>query len=241
MKKFHSQLGFTMIELLIVITILGILAVAVLSAINPIEQINRGRDTGSQSDSEQLLSAIDRYNAFQGFFPWQRNADDLDTSMMVDDTGVRVTSAEFDTGLPVEITADVTAAILDPEADPPVSLCHVLERLSTGNLVTDPTLCRGAQELKDSFVTRLQDEGTRTLYVYNGGQAGGSTYVCFIPQSGAFETSASDRCANIAAADPDPAVIGGGLPDDIGEAARNFLCAATGADGIPELPLSCLP
>ena len=64
------QSGFTMIELLVVIAILGILAVAVLSAINPIEQINRGRDTGSRSDAEQLLSAIDRYNAFNGYFPW---------------------------------------------------------------------------------------------------------------------------------------------------------------------------
>ena len=69
MKKLTTQLGFTMIELLIVITILGILAVAVLSAINPIEQIRRARDTSSQSDAEQLLSAIDRYNAFQGVFP----------------------------------------------------------------------------------------------------------------------------------------------------------------------------
>jgi len=68
--------GFTMIELLIVISILGILAVAVLSAINPVEQINRGRDTGSRSDAEQLLSGIDRFNAFQGFYPWQTGAGD---------------------------------------------------------------------------------------------------------------------------------------------------------------------
>lgn len=70
-KKLRKDRGFTMIELLIVISILGILAVAVLSAINPIEQINRGRDTGSQSDAEQLISAIDRYYAFNGTYPWQ--------------------------------------------------------------------------------------------------------------------------------------------------------------------------
>ncbi|EKD87098.1 MAG: hypothetical protein ACD_37C00044G0003, partial [uncultured bacterium] len=44
-----SESGFTLIELLIVITILGILATAVLAAINPLEQISRGRDTGSKS------------------------------------------------------------------------------------------------------------------------------------------------------------------------------------------------
>jgi prepilin-type N-terminal cleavage/methylation domain-containing protein len=69
MKK--RNLGFTMIELLIVIAVLGILAVAVLAAINPIEQINRGRDTGSRSDAEQLLSAVDRYYTVAGFYPWR--------------------------------------------------------------------------------------------------------------------------------------------------------------------------
>lgn len=71
MKLLKSLKGFTMIELLIVIAVLGILAVAVLAAINPIEQINRGRDTGSRSDSEQLLSAIDRFYTTQNYYPWQ--------------------------------------------------------------------------------------------------------------------------------------------------------------------------
>lgn len=74
MRKLSS--GFTLIELLIVIAVLGILAVAVLSAINPIEQINRSKDTGSRSDSEQLLSAIDRFYASQGYYPWQTGASD---------------------------------------------------------------------------------------------------------------------------------------------------------------------
>ena len=62
--------GFTLIELLIVIAVLGILAVAVLSAINPVEQINRSRDTGSQSDAEQLIGAVDRFYATNGYYPW---------------------------------------------------------------------------------------------------------------------------------------------------------------------------
>jgi len=71
-----AEKGFTMIELLIVIAVLGVLAVAVLSAINPIEQINRGRDTSTRSDLEQLLSAIDRHNAAVGLWPWQDLAGD---------------------------------------------------------------------------------------------------------------------------------------------------------------------
>lgn len=69
--------GFTMIELLIVIAILGILAVAVLSAINPLEQIRRGRDTGSRSDTEQLINALERFYAQRGFFPWQSSEADM--------------------------------------------------------------------------------------------------------------------------------------------------------------------
>lgn len=73
MKKNLSK-GFTLIELLIVIAVLGILAVAVLSAINPIEQINRSRDTGSRSDAEQLLGAIDRFYATAAYYPWRTGA-----------------------------------------------------------------------------------------------------------------------------------------------------------------------
>lgn len=64
------QAGFTMIELLVVISVIGVLAVAVLSSINPIEQINKGRDTRTRSDAAQLINAIDRYVAIHEEYPW---------------------------------------------------------------------------------------------------------------------------------------------------------------------------
>lgn len=84
MSNSKFKAGFTMIELLIVIAVLGVLATAVLSAINPIEQINRGRDTGSRSDSEQFLSAIDRYYTTQEMYPWQVGTDDLEETDAAD-------------------------------------------------------------------------------------------------------------------------------------------------------------
>lgn len=177
--------GFTMIELLIVITILGILAVAVLSAINPIEQINRGRDTGLQSDAEQLLSAIDRYNAFQQYYPWQDGQADQD--------GIPLAMSLFGTTTPASVTP----------------ACPISQRLSSGDDL-DPQVCIGSQELKESFITRTTDTDARGLFIYNRGQQGDSTYVCFMPQSGAFLNQAEDRCL-------------GTLPEDL-EVVRGIVC-----------------
>ena len=69
-KKLKRNLGFTLVELLIVIGLLGAIALIVIAAINPIEQSNRARDTRFKSDSAQLISAIDRYFAARQEFPW---------------------------------------------------------------------------------------------------------------------------------------------------------------------------
>lgn len=62
--------GFTMIELLIVMGILSVLAVGVLAAIDPVEQLNKSRDTGARSDSKNLLDAVERYYAVKELYPW---------------------------------------------------------------------------------------------------------------------------------------------------------------------------
>jgi len=66
----HLKRGFTLVELLIVMGLLGAIAMIVISAINPIEQTNRARDTRFKADGGQLISAIDRYFAARSEFPW---------------------------------------------------------------------------------------------------------------------------------------------------------------------------
>jgi prepilin-type N-terminal cleavage/methylation domain-containing protein len=60
------QRGFTLIELLVVIAILGVLAGAVLVAINPLEQLARGRDAGRRTTIQQLGAAVQAYYTNQG-------------------------------------------------------------------------------------------------------------------------------------------------------------------------------
>ncbi len=164
-KAAHSTAGFTMIELLIVISIIGILAVAVLSAISPVEQINRGRDTGSQSDAEQLLSAIDRFHAYQGYYPWFVKPDST--------TALGWTK--------------VDATWKDDHA---TSKCPVYEKLSTATT----TGCNGSNELKSTFFSRIFASGYNSLYASRKTGQGSSVYICFLPQSAAFAKKAQDRC-----------------------------------------------
>lgn len=198
------KLGFTMIELLIVIAVLGILAVAVLSAINPIEQINRGRDTGSRGDAEQLLSAIDRYYASQGIYPWQADSDDVDSDGNAPLIGAGggfadVASTDFGDGSQT-----------------------VLEKLTDG----------GTAELKSSFVTRITNPNNTSLKAYNRGGQGDSTYVCFVPKSGAFLEEAIKRCGGTG----DGETFGQDLPEDLTDVAGEVCISETATNNMVCLP-----
>ena len=198
LSKVKSQMAFTMIELLIVIAILGILAVAVLAAINTVEQINRGRDTGSRSDAEQLLSAIDRFYAYKGYYPW-------------------VTNPNNDSALPWrgvagDATISFTGGTIEAWGDDASTPCYVLDKIANGN--ADES-CVGTNEVKRSFIDKITKTDYNHLYVYFSGEAGDSLYVCFKPQSGAMQEEAATRCGDTS---------GSGLPEDFRAAAAS-VCA----------------
>lgn len=58
--------GFTLIELLIVIAIMGILAAAVLIAINPTKRTNQAKDSNVQSDVASIASGAQAYYTTPG-------------------------------------------------------------------------------------------------------------------------------------------------------------------------------
>ncbi len=191
--------GFTLIELLIVIAVLGILAVAVLSAINPIEQINRSRDTGSRSDAEQLLGAIDRYYASMGYYPWRSGPDAGSNAQSF------LKLALYGTWID-----DKSAVVLD----------KLSSSVTTG----------GTQELKSSFTSRITSVGYNSLFVYNQGNSGDSTYICFNGVSGSFQTEAKDRCN----------ATKGDIPTDLLPIKPN-LCGATVTGRSGAQYFTCLP
>jgi len=62
--------GFTLIELLIVIALLGALAVGLLAAIDPFEQLKKGRDTSTRNTLSEFYNANLRYYSTKSRFPW---------------------------------------------------------------------------------------------------------------------------------------------------------------------------
>jgi len=64
MKNFKK--GFTLIELLIVIALLGALAVALLAALDPLEQIKKGTDTGVRNTVAEISGGFTRYSSVKG-------------------------------------------------------------------------------------------------------------------------------------------------------------------------------
>jgi prepilin-type N-terminal cleavage/methylation domain-containing protein len=58
---FKNKKGFTLIELLVVIAVLGVLATVLIVAINPFQQLAKGRDSGRLSTVSQLGQATVTY------------------------------------------------------------------------------------------------------------------------------------------------------------------------------------
>jgi len=151
----HSTRGFTLIELLIVIGIIGILAAGLLAAVDPIEQLRKGRDTQRKSISVELNNALARYYGVRGSMPWgtvpQAPATIASATSMI---GTLITSGElkstFLSGIPAAMQAQITlmgAAATDGAATyvcfDPESRSESLSPVSIFSSTTNPPATAG--------------------------------------------------------------------------------------------------
>lgn len=161
MKRFLVR-GFTLVELLIVIGLLGAIAVIVIAAINPIEQANRARDARFKADSSQLISAVERYFATHSKFPWEVCAGGNCTTSADDPFGF-VTAGDYAVGL----CGDGTCATL-------------------GELITSDELKN--EFLSRDWVKATTTAGKIMIGKATGSSS--SVYACFIPLAKSSRTVA---------------------------------------------------
>ena len=67
MKRSTRSTGFTIVELLIVIVVIGILAAITIVAYNGVQ--TRAKNTSVQSDIKNVQKQVEAYNALKGSYP----------------------------------------------------------------------------------------------------------------------------------------------------------------------------
>lgn len=165
--KFLKSKGFTLVELLIVIALIGILSVAVLSTINPIEQSNKANDAKYKNDAAEILSAVERYYTSKQLYPWNDTVTFSDAIASVD------TAAGFDAAhAGVGICGGATIRAGDCTGT------------SEGLLITNDELKTAFRD--KSFLDALALPINK-IYVYKG--TGTSVNVCFVPKAKANRTA----------------------------------------------------
>jgi len=188
-----SSKGFTLMELLIVIGVLGILAAGLLAAIDPFEQLKKARDTNNRSAAVEMLQASQRYYATHGYLPWVKP--DGAGGYTCDSAGAaRIRPVVDETGYPHDAIA------LAPQ--------------STSGDAYD---CLNATlypdgEIKGTFFSGL----ATTLYLWSGSKT--KVGVCFAPEGKSNRTDVQTKYQISGADDTDylvsePGAVEGGCPD----------------------------
>ena len=152
--KMKTSRGFTLVELLIVISLLSAIALTVIAAINPLEQANRARDTRYKADGGQLISAIDRYFAAQSEFPWVTSS----AGVLTNDSAFGYATAK----------------------DVGVGLCGDAACSTNGTLIAADEL---KTEFKNRDFVKKAALPEQTLFIGKAEGASASIYACFTPMS----------------------------------------------------------
>lgn len=67
--KLENSAGFTFMELLIILAVIGILTVGVISVVNPVAQFQKAQDAQRKSDLSQIQKALETFYQDYGKYP----------------------------------------------------------------------------------------------------------------------------------------------------------------------------
>lgn len=179
-----KNLGFTLVELLIVIALIAILSVAVLATINPIEQSNKAKDSTMQNDAAEVMNAYERYYAGHSSYPWVEVFSG--TGHLTADAAAYLNSFMVGAGL-CGMASSPTS---------PYDSCSLDYDTNKGELIKQT-------ELKDSFLNKgyagnkaVAPTFESMLYIVKqpasvADGSGNSIYVCYVPKANANRSSSS--------------------------------------------------
>jgi len=172
----RSTKAFTMIELLIVISVLGILAIGVLAAVDPFEQLKKARDTNTRSSVLALQTAFIRYYASHGALPWDDTVTLAGGGISCADGDTLFGQTRATTPLPISLDNAAMGSLTDPG-----TTCIGL--LETGG------------ELKPGFVAAIGSGLSANIFVSS--KSSSQVAVCFPPQSKAVIAEENTKYSNI--------------------------------------------
>lgn len=217
--KRKNRRGFTLVELLIVISLIAILSVAVLATINPIEQANKARDAAMQNDAAEVLNAYERMYANNQQYPWMAFVrPTVGGNLSVGDS-VAVNSKQVGFGICYGLSTN------SYDAD---GVCN------TSSASNEYGLLITADELKPSFAGKKPFLGTNAndeLWTVKDAGAGGSIRVCYVPSAKSNQIMSTKlKCINsVTASVIDNGVSGCAAPTAGSDAFTNALTNGTSA------------
>jgi len=105
--------GFTLTELLIVISILAVMAIILVGIINPIALVNKGKDARRKKDLARIKTAFEEYLNDKGCYPNKAKVDELNSVDFCDSV---VVFAPWLIPWPCDPDGDPYEVVVDPDS-----------------------------------------------------------------------------------------------------------------------------